>query len=75
MSHTMKLWKIVIERRLRKETQVTYNKLDFMFGRSTMEAIYLPRCVMERYRMDKQDLHLSFINLANAYDRVPREIL
>jgi len=40
MSHTMKLWEMVIERRLRKKTRVTDNQLSFMSGRSTMEVIY-----------------------------------
>ena len=49
MCHTMKLWERVIEQRLRRETTISDNQFDFMPGRSTMEAIYLLRRLMERY--------------------------
>ena len=42
-----------------------------MPGRSTMEAIYLLRRVIERYQTDKKDIHLG----EGVYDRVPRVIL
>jgi hypothetical protein len=41
MSHTMKLWEIPIEHRLRKLTIISKNQFDFMPGRSTMEEIFL----------------------------------
>ncbi|KAL5168862.1 DnaJ subfamily C member 7 [Glycine soja] len=49
MSHTMKLWERVIERRLRKETQVTENQFGFMPGRSTMECKSIWRRALETH--------------------------
>ena len=41
MSHTMKLWARVIERRLRGMTQISINQFGFMPVRSTTEEIFL----------------------------------
>ncbi|KEH26210.1 hypothetical protein MTR_6g047760 [Medicago truncatula] len=59
---------------LRKETQVTENQFDFLPRRLTMKAMYLLR-VMEQYRMYQKDLHLVFIDLESACDKVPCKIL
>ena len=75
LSHTMKLWERVIERRLRKDVSISENQFGFMLGRSTTEAIYLFRRLMGVYRDRKVDLHMAFINLEKVYDRVSREVL
>jgi Reverse transcriptase (RNA-dependent DNA polymerase) len=74
MSHTMKLWERVIEHRLRKLTTVSKNQFGFMPGRSTMEAIFLIRQFMERHR-EQKDLHMIFIDLKKACDKVPKNIM
>lgn len=75
MSHTMKLWERVIEHRLRHKTRVSHNQFGFMPERSTIEAIFLLRQLMEKYREKNKDLHMVFIDLKKAYDRVLREII
>ena len=39
-----------------------------------MEAIFLIRRVMERYR-EKKDLHMGFIDLEKVYDKIPRNVM
>ncbi|GKB80367.1 retrovirus-related pol polyprotein LINE-1, partial [Tanacetum coccineum] len=75
LSHTMKLWERVIERRLRRETSVSENQFGFMPGRSSIEAIHLIRSLMEKYRERQRDVHLAFIDLEKAYDSVPRDLI
>ena len=75
MSDTMKLGERVIEHRLRSLTCITMNQFGFMPGRSTIEAIFLLRQVMERHREQKKDIHMVFIDLEKAYDKIPRNVM
>ena len=75
MGNFMKFWERMIEHRLRKETHISKNQFSFMSRRSTMEVIYLLWNLMKKYRSRERDLHMVFIDLEKAYDRVLREIL
>jgi len=51
------------------------NQFDFMPGKPITEAIYLLIRLMGLYRDRKVDLHMVFIDLKKAYDRVSHEVL
>ena len=62
----MKLWKRVIEHRLRKHAKIEENQFGFMLGRSILETIHILRRLIERFIVAKKDLHMVFIDLEKA---------
>ncbi|KAF3685402.1 putative xyloglucan glycosyltransferase 5-like [Capsicum annuum] len=69
------VWERVVELRMRRIVTNSENQFGFMSGRSTTEAIYLVRRLVEQFWERKKDLHMVFIDLKKAYDRISREIL
>ncbi|KAK3558009.1 hypothetical protein QTP86_005829 [Hemibagrus guttatus] len=75
MSHSMKLWERVVEARLRKVIEICEQQYGFMPRKSTTDAIFALRILMEKYRDGQRELHCVFVDLEKVYDRVPREEL
>ena len=75
MSHTMKVWEIIIEARLRDRVEISKQQYEFMPGKGTTDAVFALRMLMEKYREGQRELHCVFVDLEKAYDRVPQKEL
>ena len=73
ISHTTNLWERIVEKRLRSDLKFSNQQYGFMPGKSTTYALFALRVLLEKYREGQKELHCVFVDLDNAYDKVPRE--
>ena len=74
MSHTMKIWERIIENRVREETSIGKEQFGFMPGRSTIDAVFAIRQLVEKHREKEKALHMVLIDLEKVFDSVPRQV-
>ena len=73
ISHTMKLWESIVEKRLRRDLKFSNQQYGFIPGKSSTDELFALRVFMEKYREGQKDLHCVSVDLEKAYDKVPRE--
>ena len=62
MSHTMKVWKRIIETRLRDRVEISKQQYGFMPRKGTTDVMFALRMLMEKYREGQRELHRVFIS-------------
>ncbi|KAK6741242.1 hypothetical protein RB195_009228 [Necator americanus] len=75
LCHTMKVPERVLEARLRKIVSVSLNQCGFVKDCSTIDAIHAGRIRLEKHREKNRSVHLAFLDVEKAFDRVPHELL
>ena len=70
ISHTMKVWKRIIEARLKDRVEISKQQYGFIPGKGTTDAMFTLRMLMKKYREGQRELHCVFMDLEKAYDRV-----
>ena len=71
----MKTWERTVDNRIGSEVVIRKEQFGFMKGRSTEDAIFALKQLLEKYKEGQRKIHCTFIDLEKAYDRVPREEL
>ena len=71
----MQLWERIIETRIRKEVTIAEQQFGFIPGRSTTDAIFCLKMLLEKWTEGQKAVHCAFIDFEKAYDRVSREEL
>ncbi|CAH2209104.1 jg24071 [Pararge aegeria aegeria] len=74
-SHTLKIWERILHNRLHQLVTISEQQHGFTRSKSTTDDIQTIRIIMEKHRLNCEDLHLVFIDLEKALDRVPRKLV
>ena len=75
LEHAIKIVGRVLGRRI--QTLVNLNEMQFGFmpGKGTVDAIFVVRRMQEEYLKKDKKLHMYFVDMEKAFDRVPRKVM
>uniref|UniRef100_A0A673LG56 Reverse transcriptase domain-containing protein n=1 Tax=Sinocyclocheilus rhinocerous TaxID=307959 RepID=A0A673LG56_9TELE len=75
LCHAMKIFKRILDTRLRQIITITPNQCGFVKGSGTTDAIHAARLLVERYREKNRRVHVTFLDLKKAFDKIPHNLI
>ena len=75
IDQVMKVLERVVEGFIRQRVVINDIQCGFMQSRGTTDTIFILRQLQEKHLVAGKPLYLAFIDLENAFDRVPREVI
>uniref|UniRef100_W5LYV5 Reverse transcriptase domain-containing protein n=1 Tax=Lepisosteus oculatus TaxID=7918 RepID=W5LYV5_LEPOC len=75
LCHTMKIFECVLDAQLRTIVDISPNQCGFVRNCGTTDAIHAARLLMERHHEKRKTIHMAFLNLEKAFDRVPHDLI
>ena len=71
----MKILERSMDGLIRQLVSIDHSQFGFVPGRGTTDTIFVVRQLQEKYLAANKRLYMAFIDLENAFDRVPRKII
>ena len=71
----MKIMEKVLDRKLRRITNIGSSQFGFRPEKSTEDAVFIARQLQEKYLHKKRKLYHIFVDLEKAFDRIPRRAI
>ncbi|VDP34836.1 unnamed protein product [Heligmosomoides polygyrus] len=71
----MKIFERIVDGRIRDIVQISSNQRGFVADCGIVDAIYAARLLIEKHREKQKSVHIAFLDLEKAFDRVPREVI
>lgn len=75
LSHTMKIFERILDKRIRDVVELSVNQCGFVQNCGTTDAIHSTRLLVEKHREKGKAVHLAFLDLEKAFDRVPHDVI
>jgi len=75
LEHVLKVVERIFEHRMRQQIDIGDMQFGFMKAEGSTDDIFTVRQMQEKFRAIERKLYFGFVDLAKAFDKVPREVI